>query len=152
MPRRTDLMSVVVLATLLLAAPAFAQSAPATPAATVAAPAATTPPLAAAIGNVPTGAGALATAAAVALVPPKSAPKPQECTRLPLTDIAFGREATIAQAQMRLGEYAGKEAKKRGWSSYAKSAEMASCEVYIDFGPLVGTEYKCLIAATFCRK
>ena len=53
---------------------------------------------------------------------------------------------------MRLGEYADKEAKRRGWTAYAKSAETASCEVYIDFGPLVGTEYKCLLAATFCRK
>ena len=85
--------------------------------------------------------------------PVKAAPaKREECTRLPLSDIAFGREATIAQARMRLGEYADKEAKRRGWSAYAKSAETASCEVYIDFGPLVGTEYKCLLAATFCRK
>ena len=90
--------------------------------------------------------------------PGKTAPgkvttaKREECTRLPLSDIAFGREATIAQARMRLGEYADKEAKRRGWATYAKSAETASCEVYIDFGPLVGTEYKCLLAATFCRK
>jgi hypothetical protein len=73
--------------------------------------------------------------------------------RLPLSDIAFGREATIAQAQMRLGEYADKQAKIRAWSAgYKKSAEVSSCEVYIDFGPLVGTEYKCLVTATFCRK
>lgn len=86
-------------------------------------------------------------------VPGKATPgKREECTRLPLSDIAFGREATIAQARMRLGEYADKEAKRRGWSTYVKSAETASCEVYIDFGPLVGTEYKCLLAATFCRK
>jgi hypothetical protein len=85
--------------------------------------------------------------------PAKTAPaKREDCTRLPLSDIAFGREATIVQARMRLGEYADKEAKRRGWGSYVKSAEVASCEVYIDFGPLVGTEYKCLLTATFCRK
>jgi hypothetical protein len=78
--------------------------------------------------------------------------KREECTRLPLSDIAFGRDATIAQARMRLGEYADKEAKKRGWPSYSKAAESVSCEVYIDFGPLVGTEYKCLVTASFCRK
>ena len=116
---------------------------------------------AAAAQTVPQPAPAPAPDLAVTAAPPVVAPaapgkatpgKREECTRLPLSDIAFGREATIAQARMRLGEYADKEAKRRGWSTYVKSAETASCEVYIDFGPLVGTEYKCLLAATFCRK
>jgi hypothetical protein len=96
---------------------------------------------------------AAAPSATAAVVVGKALPaKREDCMRLPLSDIAFGREATIAQAQMRLGEYADKEAKKRNWLGHKKSAEVSSCEVYIDFGPLVGTEYKCLVTATFCRK
>jgi hypothetical protein len=129
MPRAALFRILTVTALALAVWPACAQVAP-QPAA----------PPAAAIAPAPTA-------------PAKVAPaKREECTRLPLSDIAFGREATIVQARMRLGEYADKVAQKRGWKAYAKSAEVASCEVYIDFGPLVGTEYKCLLAATYCRK
>lgn len=73
------------------------------------------------------------------------------CMRLPLSDIAFGREATIAQARMRLDEYAEAERSKRGWGKLTKSRETADCEVYLVL-PFLGTEYKCLVTATFCAK
>lgn len=141
--------STVAVAACFMSWAAVAQTAPQTAVPTpepapVAAPA--TSPATPAAAVVPTAAAPAAAAKAA------GPGKREECTRLPLSDIAFGREATIAQARMRLGEYADKVAKTRGWTAYAKSAEVASCEVYIDFGPLVGTEYKCLLAATFCRK
>jgi hypothetical protein len=71
------------------------------------------------------------------------------CTRLPLSDIQFTQEKTTEVARMRLGEYAQKVATQRGWKSFRKSDETVSCEVYLYLGPL-GTEYKCLVTATFC--
>ncbi len=71
------------------------------------------------------------------------------CTRLPLSDIQFTQEKTIEVARMRLGEYAQKVATQRGWKAFRKSDETVSCEVYLYLGPL-GTEYKCLVTATFC--
>lgn len=71
--------------------------------------------------------------------------------RLPLSDVAFGREPAIAQARMRLDEYAAAEAKKRGWGATTKSLETTSCEVYLVL-PVLGTEYQCLVTATFCTK
>lgn len=78
----------------------------------------------------------------------------ERCMRLPLSDVAFGTEASIAAARVKLAEYATVVAKKRGWSSapLVKSNETTSCEVYLDFGPLIGTEYRCLVTATFCQK
>jgi hypothetical protein len=154
MLRAAALKTVVVSAASLIGCAAVAQTAPSVPALNLPAPAALAAPA------VPASAPPATTAAPVGVTPAPAAKavarstpgKREDCTRLPLSDIAFGREATIAQARMRLGEYADKEAKKRGWATYVKSAEVSSCEVYIDFGPLVGTEYKCLLAATFCRK
>jgi hypothetical protein len=126
----------------LLAAPVWAQSAPPPPA--QAAPAAT-----------PTASAPATAATPVASAPAKAAPAKataaKKCMRLPLSDIAFEREPTIAQARMRLGEYAEAEAKKRGWGATTKSLETVSCEVYLVL-PLLGTEYKCLVTATFCTK
>jgi hypothetical protein len=87
---------------------------------------------------------------AAAPATPAKAAVPKQCMRLPLSDIAVGRPETIALAQLRLREYADKEAKRRGWKgTVVKSAETVSCEDYL-YLPLVGQEYKCLVTATFC--
>jgi hypothetical protein len=96
--------------------------------------------------------------------PPLATPKPaaiagaakksiaRECTRLPLSDIQFGREYTIKVAREKLEDYAKKVAKDKGWNNgYTRSAEAASCEDYL-WLPVGGQEYKCLVTATFCRK
>lgn len=82
----------------------------------------------------------------------ESAPS-QRCMRLPLTDIAFGEQATIAQARKRLDEYAVKEGIKRGYGKgpFVKSAETASCTEYL-YLPFLGQEYKCLVTTTYCTK
>lgn len=79
----------------------------------------------------------------------------ERCMRLPLSDVAFGKEGSIAAAREKLSEYAAAEAKRRGWPAahLIKSNEVVgNCEVYLDFGPLIGTEYRCLVTATFCQK
>jgi hypothetical protein len=76
---------------------------------------------------------------------------PGRCTRLPLSDIQVGREATIAAAREKLGDYAAKVAKQRGWGAVKKSAETVSCEDYL-YLPVIGQEYKCLVTATFCAQ
>jgi len=76
------------------------------------------------------------------------------CTRLPLSDVAFGKEAATNAARAKLEDYARDIAKKRGWPKGArlsKSNEKVSCKVYLNLGPL-GTEYQCLVTATFCAK
>ena len=78
---------------------------------------------------------------------------PEHCFRLPLSDVAFGTEGATKYAREKLAEYAEVERKKRKWSDkpLTKSAETVSCEVYLNLGPL-GTEYRCLVTATFCQK
>jgi hypothetical protein len=73
------------------------------------------------------------------------------CTRLPLSDIAFGKEATITQALGKLDDYAREVATKREWPSndLVRSRVSSSCEVFLNLGPF-GTEYKCLVTATYC--
>ena len=74
------------------------------------------------------------------------------CTRVPLSDVAFGKPAATAAAREKLAEYAEQVLKKRGWAGGGKlrsSNETVSCKVYLDLGPL-GTEYRCLVTATFC--
>ena len=72
------------------------------------------------------------------------------CTRLPLSDIAFGKPETIAQATGKLDEYAERVARQRGWKGRLRRSNLtSSCSVWIDFGPF-GTEYKCLVTATYC--
>ncbi|MGI9479252.1 MAG: hypothetical protein ACR2PI_21295 [Hyphomicrobiaceae bacterium] len=74
------------------------------------------------------------------------------CTRLPLSDVAFGKPAATDAAREKLREYAGETLKKRGWSGAGRlksSNEKVSCELYLDLGPL-GREYRCLVTATFC--
>ncbi|MEO0729533.1 MAG: hypothetical protein AAFY64_04015 [Pseudomonadota bacterium] len=76
----------------------------------------------------------------------------QSCTRLPLSDVAFGREAATNAARVKLEQYARDVGKTRGWPANArlrKSNETVSCSVYLNLGPL-GTEYQCLVTATFC--
>ncbi len=76
------------------------------------------------------------------------------CTRLPLSDVAFGRGPATESARQKLDEYARQIANKRGWPKNAKlvkSNETVSCKVYLSFGPF-GTEYRCLVTATFCTK
>jgi hypothetical protein len=102
-----------------------------------------TPPPASVAPN----AAALPPAGAAAI----SAPKPRECTRLPLSDIQVGKDKTIEVARLRLDEYVTKVGKQRGWKSWDKSLETVSCEDYL-FVPLLGQEYKCLVTATFCKK
>ncbi len=85
-------------------------------------------------------------------VAPAKRPIARECTRLPLSDIQFGREYTIKVARDKLEDYAKKVAKDKGWKNgYTRSAETASCEDYL-WLPVGGQEYKCLVTATFCRK
>ena len=77
-----------------------------------------------------------------------------QCTRLALSDVAFGKPAATAAAREKLVEYAEEVAKRRNWPSgpaLKSRDETVSCEVYLDLGP-VGTEYRCLVTATFCRK
>jgi hypothetical protein len=88
---------------------------------------------------------------ATAASPAATASASKACTRLPLSDIQFGREQTIATARIRLDEYATEVARRRGWPGFVKSAEVVSCEDYL-FIPLLGQEYKCLVTATFCSK
>ena len=97
-----------------------------------------------------------ASAAPVAAMSAPLAPKtkvPEHCFRLPLSDVAFGTEGATKYAREKLAEYAEVERKKRKWSDkpLTKSAETVSCEVYLNLGPL-GTEYRCLVTATFCQK
>ena len=97
-----------------------------------------------------------APAAPVAAMTTPAAPKtmvPEHCFRLPLSDVAFGTEGATKYAREKLAEYAEVERKKRKWSDkpLTKSAETVSCEVYLNLGPL-GTEYRCLVTATFCQK
>lgn len=101
-----------------------------------------------------------AVSSATATAPAKRSAKPavratERCMRLPLSDVAFGKEGSIAAAREKLAEYAAVEAKRRGWPStpLVKSNEVVgNCDVYLDFGPLIGTEYRCLVTATFCQK
>ena len=91
-------------------------------------------------------------AVAAVLSPNAAKPLARRCMRLPLSDIAVGRPETIALAQLRLGEYAVDEAKKRKWSgALVKSDEKIECENYL-YLPIIGQEYKCLVTATFCVK
>lgn len=76
------------------------------------------------------------------------------CTRLALSDVAFGKQAATKAAREKLADYAQQIAKKRKWPAgpaLVKSRETVSCKVYLDFGP-IGTEYRCLVTATFCQK
>lgn len=92
--------------------------------------------------------------AALAIAVSISAPPAQAelCTRLPLSDVAFGKPAATEAAREKLSEYAVEKLKQRGWSGQGNvkaSNEKVSCEVYLNLGPL-GTEYRCLVTATFC--
>ena len=63
--------------------------------------------------------------------------------RLPLSHVAFSKEGSIAAARQNLDEYAATEAKRRNWPAtpLVKSNEVVgNCDVYLDFGPLIGTE------------
>lgn len=76
----------------------------------------------------------------------------RQCTRLPLSDIAFGKEATIKQAHGKLDEYAARVAKQRGWTGrLSKSNRKATCSVWLNLGPF-GTEYRCRVTATYCAR
>ena len=92
----------------------------------------------------------LATVALVALS--ATSVNAEMCTRLPLSDVAFGKPAATAAARAKLTEYATDTLKKRGWSGSGQLKprnETVSCEIYLDLGAL-GTEYRCLVTATFC--
>lgn len=89
---------------------------------------------------------------AVMLLGFSSAAHAGTCTRLPLSDVAFGKPAATEAAREKLREYAEVTLKKRGWSGNGElksSNEKISCKVYLELGPL-GTEYRCLVTATFC--
>ncbi len=150
-----------------VAAPAAAAATPTAPATAAgpAAAAATKPPAAItapaakkapAAAAAPAATTTAAAASGVTSVAPKAAAgKKERCMRLPLSDVAFGKEASIAAARVKLDEYAAAEAKRRGWAQtpLVKSAEtLGGCELYLDFGPLVEKEYRCLVTATFCQK
>ncbi|MEQ1611256.1 MAG: hypothetical protein ABL904_00775 [Hyphomicrobiaceae bacterium] len=107
-------------------------------------------PVASAQTSVPVPVVAPVAAAAAPAAKAKLAPN---CFRLPLSDVAFGTEGATKYAREKLAEYAEAERKKRKWPDkpLVKSAETVSCEVYLNLGP-VGTEYRCLVTATFCQK
>lgn len=128
--------------------------APAKPAAAAVTPAAkaAAPVEAAKSAPAPTVAAAATPAPSSAAAPAKKPAVGRECTRLPLSDIQFGRENTITVARGKLEEYAQKVAKERGWKNgYTRANETATCEDYL-WLPVGGQEYKCLVTATFCRK
>jgi hypothetical protein len=100
------------------------------------------------------GAAAAQTTTAAPAAAPGLAPKAAaNCFRLPLSDVAFGTEGATRYAREKLDDYAQAEMKKRRWPSkpLVKSNETVSCDVYLNLGPL-GTEYRCLVTATFCQK
>lgn len=92
----------------------------------------------------------LATLALIAFT--SASARAEVCTRLPLSDVAFGKPAATEAARVKLTEYAAATLKKRGWSGAGQLKsrnETVSCKLYLDLGPL-GTEYRCLVTATFC--
>jgi hypothetical protein len=109
--------------------------------------------LAAAMAAVLMSSAAVAQTTAAAPIPAPKAKAAANCFRLPLSDVAFGTEGATREARIKLDEYAQAEIKKRKWPSkpLVKSNETVSCEVYLNLGPL-GTEYRCLVTATFCQK
>ena len=123
-------------------APALKAVAPAVPP-VVASP---TVPAVKAVAPAPAAKAAPAAKSAV-----KSVPAGRSCTRLPLSDIQFGRENTIKVAREKLEDYAKKVAQEKGWKGYTRSAETATCEDYL-WLPIGGQEYKCLVTATYCSK
>ena len=136
--------SLTILAALTAALAAFAAGPAAAQTDAPSAPAAAAAPPAAIDKTGAVAAPAAAKGAAAAA-------KGRECTRLPLSDIQFGREYTIKVAREKLEDYAQQETRRRGWKGYTRSAETASCEDYL-YLPIGGQEYKCLVTATFCRK
>ena len=93
-----------------------------------------------------------AVVAALFMLPLASGASAEMCTRLPLSDVAFGKAAATDAARDKLKEYAAETLKKRGWSGAGElkqSRETVSCKVYLELGPL-GTEYRCLVTATYC--
>lgn len=94
---------------------------------------------------------AAATFAVLLATVPAAHAKP--CMKLALSEVAFGTENATRDARNQLDEYAAEQAKKREWpknAPLAKSGEKVSCEVYLTLP--IGTEYRCLVTATFCVK
>lgn len=91
--------------------------------------------------------GAIATTSALA---PAHARK---CMRPGMSDVAFGKAAAIESAHTKLIPYAEQLARERGWSKTTglvrRNKRTVKCEVYLDLG-IFGTEYQCLVRATFC--
>jgi hypothetical protein len=78
-----------------------------------------------------------------------------KCMRPGMSDVAFGKDAAIKSAHEKLIPYAEKIARQRGWRQTTNlrrtNMKTVSCEVYLDLG-LLGTEYRCLVRATFCER
>lgn len=72
-----------------------------------------------------------------------------KCTRLALSDIAFGKAETTAQAHRALDRYIARWTKARGIGSVTKSRRTTSCHVWLILPPF-GTEYRCRAEATIC--
>ncbi len=73
--------------------------------------------------------------------------------KLALSEVAFGTENATRDARNQLDEYAAEQKLSRGWRADAKlikSGETVSCQVYLVLP--IGTEYRCLVTATFCAK
>jgi hypothetical protein len=141
---RSVMAAVAVAGALSMSFNALAQTAPV--AAQPAVPKASAPS-----ANAPKTAAAARTVAGPAIK--TKSPTSGTCIRLPLSDVAFGTEGATKYAREKLDEYAQAETKKRKWAAkpLVKSNETVSCEVYLNLGPL-GTEYRCLVTATFCQK
>jgi hypothetical protein len=71
------------------------------------------------------------------------------CARLQFSETQFSRETATNAARTRLDDEAVATSKLRGWASYRKLGETATCDVALDLG-FLGAQYKCLVAATFC--
>jgi len=75
------------------------------------------------------------------------------CTRLAMSDVAFGKEAAIASARTKLDQLAQNVARDKGWPRRGNlrriNEKIGWCRVYLDLGPL-GTEYRCLVNVTYC--
>lgn len=92
---------------------------------------------------------AVAAALAVGLMVGFAHTAEAKCTRLALSDIAFGKAETTAQAHAALDRYIARWTKARGIGSVRKSRRTTSCKVWLILPPF-GTEYRCRAEATIC--
>ncbi|MEL6373984.1 MAG: hypothetical protein AAFR04_08435 [Pseudomonadota bacterium] len=87
--------------------------------------------------------------ACLALGAASTAAQAKACNRIVMSDVAFGKTASIAAAKKGMPAYAEIWRKRKGWKSVKVGpAKAIGCAVYLDFG--IATEYRCKVAATVC--